>query len=240
VVVQRHARATVVLKVYRTPPWLRWRTLLTAARAAREWSNLVRVRGAGVPCVEPLGWDERRVLGCVRESGLLTRFVPDAPSLKDWLSGGARPRERSAMCEELGRLVRRLHDAGVLGCRMSPRNFLVVGGRELMLLDLPAAVPFRRGIAHTARASIDLWDAALSPGRRRQLSAPDRLRILVGYCGGDRRSAATTWRALAGRPRAWNRVQKALLVGVCSYVAFPLVRMLARSERLVPARDLTL
>lgn len=135
--------ARLVLKIYEQPAWLRWRTLLMPARAAREWHNLVRVFGAGVPCVEALAWDEERVRGCVRRSALVTRFVAEAPSLKQVLTSERTPRRRRELALALGALVRRLHAAGVLGARITPRNVLVTAGTDpLVLLDLPAAVTF--------------------------------------------------------------------------------------------------
>ena len=234
------ASKKLVRKVYRQPIWLAWRTLWVPCRAAREWRNLTRVRNAGVPCIEALAWDEERVFGCVRKSALLTTYVEHAPSLKQVL---ADPRQRAAkqhLAQTLGSLVRRLHDAGFLGARITPRNFLVVGPpteASLVLLDLPAALAFGHGIFGTKAADIDLWDAALSPGRTRQLSRGERMRLLRGYFRGDRLAARAAYGRLAGRPRWRNEVGKAWRVAVHGYLSG---LFSGPAQRLLPMRDFTI
>ena len=202
----------VVRKVYRTRPFLLWRTLGLASRAERERNNLAAVHGAGVPCVRPLAWSETRRFGCVVQSTLITEFVADAPSLKEWL-GRLRgdDRVRMALARGLGRLLATLHEHGFLGCRITPRNVLVAGdpgAARLLLLDLPEAIGFGRSIHGRAVATIDLYDAALSASRRAQFSSSERLRILLAYCGGDRDAARALWRRCARRSRAGNRARK--------------------------------
>lgn len=230
----------VVLKVYRQPRWLRWRTWLMPSRAAREWRNLDRVRRAGVACVEALAWDEVRRRGCVRESGLVTRLVAGAPSLKEVLGTVCPPRARRSLARALGHLVRTLHETGFVGARMTPRNVLVTGDLEaprLVLLDLPAALAFGASIVATGRADLDLWDAALSPGRSRHLSRPERLRVLLAYHADERAAARASWRRLARRPRWNHEVRKAFWVGFCNYALVAWHGLTGRRDRLVPMRD---
>jgi tRNA A-37 threonylcarbamoyl transferase component Bud32 len=204
----------VVRKTYRSRPFLLWRTFLLSSRAAREYRNLAAIHSAGVPCVRPLSWTETRVAGCVPECAVITEFVDDAPSLKDVMAGlddrnqnDARLRRR--LCAWTGRLVRELHAAGFVSCRITPRNFLVQhdasGPRRLLLCDQPAAAWFRRSAIGRDVALIDLYDMAFSRSRIETFTGAERLRTVLGYTEGDRATARALWRRLARRPRWWNR-----------------------------------
>ena len=189
---------------------------------------------------EALAWDEERKFGCVRSSALVTRFVAGAPSLKQVLATPQPAGRRRELTAAFGALVGRLHDAGFLGARITPRNILVVddaGATRLVLLDLPAAIAFRASLVGTGRADLDLWDAALSPGRRRQLSRCERLRVLRGYHQGDRVVARATWRRLVARPRWSNQVRKAAWVALYNYLRVAWGKTTGSIHRLVPMRD---
>ena len=210
-----------VRKTYRSHPLLRWRTFATPSRGCREFLGLSAAFGRGVPCVEPLSWDEVRRLGCALASVVVTRYLPAAPSLKTELAGGAVPAAaRGALATALGDLLRRLHQAGVLSCRRTPRNVLVRGRApwDLVLCDLPAAVAFAASIHGQPVARIDLYDALFSWSRRLELSRAQRWRALCAYHAGDRVAARRSWQRLVRRPRWWNQLRKAALVSWDSYL----------------------
>jgi hypothetical protein len=213
----------IVRKTYRSRPFLLWRTFLMSSRAAREYRNLAAISAAGVPCVRPVSWSETRIGGCVPESAICTEFVDRAPSLKDVLAclDPHRPEDvsnRRRLCEWIGRLVRELHAAGFVSCRITPRNFLVQhdasGPRRLLLCDQPAAVQLNGSAIDRRSALVDLYDMAFSRARVETFSAPERLRMLLAYANGDLARARTVWRRLARRPRWWNRS----LRGICSFL----------------------
>lgn len=209
----------VVEKTYVQPRWLLWRTFLTSSRAAREFRNLKLVHGAGVPCVRPLRWREQRRFGLVLGSTLWTEYVP-VPSLRQVLETRPDAQARAALAAGVGELLARLHGAGFLGGRVTPRNLLVAGeardGR-LLLVDLPAAVAFRASIHGSRSAAIDLWDAAFSASRRQEWSRAERWRLLRRYYG-EAGAARAAWRRLARRTRLGNRLRKDLLVLCDSYL----------------------
>ena len=187
---------TVVRKVYRSRPFLLWRTFLQIARARREHHNLERIGRAGVPCVRPVSWRQMRALGCVVESEIVTVFEPEAVSLKQVLAESSSDscEERRELVVETGRLLRSLHGAGFLSCRFTPRNVLVLGEasqRRLMLCDLPYAFHFRQSILGRRIAGFDIFDIAFSSPRRRDFSATERLRLLLAYTDGDRSRCST-------------------------------------------------
>jgi tRNA A-37 threonylcarbamoyl transferase component Bud32 len=234
------APITRVVKTYRCRPGLLWRTFLTPSRAAREFRNLSRICASGVPCVRPLKWHESRRYGCVPDSTLETEYVADAPSLKDVLATlpKGRPETRTTrrrLVRALGTLIGCLHDAGVLGCRITPRNVLVRGAPEaadLLFVDMPAAVVGTRSRRGRFSGVVDLYDAVFSPSRCAQFTRGERLALLLAYTK-DRRVATTLWRRHRGRHSATNRFWKGLFVAFDSYV-IPGLRAL-RAGRLHPA-----
>lgn len=198
----------VVRKTYYSRPFLLWRTFLLTSRAAREYRNLAAIHAAGVACVRPVSWSETRVCGCVPSCAVLTDYVADAPSLEEVMRAPDTGVRRE-LATAVGRLIGDLHRAGIVSCRITPRNFLVPGGARsphgLMLCDQPAAVRFRDSVVGRSAALIDLYDMAFSPSRLQMFSCTERLRMLIAYTEGERATARTLWRKLRRRPRWWNR-----------------------------------
>lgn len=235
----------VVHKTYLVPPWTRWRTFLLTSRAGREYRNLSRIHASGVPCVRPLGFAEERRLGVVRRSALLTEFAPGTRSWKQELldrpSGDRRhAHARRVLAATFGALLRRLHQAGFLGARISPRNVLVrwqdpdrAEACAMLLCDLPAASGFSASILDRPTAGIDLFDAAFSPGRRAQLTAAERFRLVLAYAAGDRNRARQLWRWLARRSKRGNELRKALRTTLDSYLGL-LAQCLRRGRLHLP------
>lgn len=219
-IVAQHGRRLLV-KTYRNRPFLLWRTLLLASRAAREYRSLRRLFEAGAPCIEPVWFDELRVGGCVPWSRLATVFVEDHRSVRDLLADRCAPALRRSLAIRIGRTLRRVHDAGVLWGTPSPRNFLAADGGEdgeLLACDMPGAVHARGSIAGTTRALIDLFDACFSRQRRRDFSATDRAALLLEYAAGDRTELRRLWRLLSRRSPAGNRARKGLLRTLHTYL----------------------
>ncbi len=215
----------VVVKTYRNRGLRLVQTFLRVSRAERERRNLQAVEAAGLPCTPPRGGAERRRLGFVLESTLITALVADATNLKAMLkamptgSGG----ERRALAAAVGRLLRDLHGKGLLWCTAMPRNVLVVGAAadaRLALCDAPALVRWPGPVPRSATL-IDLYDAAGSPSRRRDWSRAERFRILLAHAGGDRDLARESWRNLCRRSQPGHRLRKNLLMAVRTYILRP-------------------
>jgi tRNA A-37 threonylcarbamoyl transferase component Bud32 len=122
------------------------------SRAAREYTNLQRVRALGVQAVEPLAWQNRRRLGGVDESWLVTRELPQARVLRD-VSSEVDSGVRLRLVRTLARVARRLHDHGFWHRDLHAGNVLVAphpetGLPRLVLVDLqklrvlPVPVPW--------------------------------------------------------------------------------------------------
>ncbi len=232
--------AAVVRKVYRN---LGRRWLLSfgrRSRARREFDNLLAVAEIGVPCTTALAWSDRQHFLCIDESTLVTRFLANSQSLKELLASLDRNRDakvRHALATGMGRLLSALHRGGFLWCTPMPRNVLVLGEpirAELAVCDTPAGIYFGRPIQQTCLARIDLFDAAFSPSRCADYSAPERLRWLLGYCDGDRRAVRRLWRTLARRTVFRHDVSRALAIAWHTHILLPLRRRRSKPQPTVP------
>lgn len=216
--------AATVHKTYRNRG-LRWlQSLGRRSRAEREHDHLAAIHAAGVPCLQPLRWSAQRRLGGVDESTLVTRFLPDSRTLRQVLAESHATVQaplRRALATALGRLLADLHERGFLWFTPMPRNVLVVGppaAARLAVCDTPACVALPGSLHGSRLARIDLFLAAFSPSRRRDWSAAERWRCLLGYTRGERPAARALWRALAGRSALRNVVERALAMAWYTYI----------------------
>ncbi len=220
----------VVQKAYhnRGQRWLQ--SFGRRSRARREFDNLQAVAAAGAPCTVAVAWSERRRFGCVDESTLVTRWLGDSRSLKQVLASLPPAQHfavRRALIAAMARLVATLHRRGFLWGTAMPRNVLVVGdpaAASLAVCDVPAGIQMGRPLHGQRLALFDLFDGAFSPSRRRDFSAPERLRWLRAYTDGDRNMARRLWRALDRRSVLRHDVGRALTMFWHVYIVQPLRR----------------
>jgi tRNA A-37 threonylcarbamoyl transferase component Bud32 len=152
---------------------------LTGSKAIRSFRIAMTLREAGVATPRPLiAWD-RKGRRTVLESYYITEEIPDAITLRQILkSPGVFETEKSALLTELARLVRGMHDAGVLHRDLTIGNFLVapkpVDGNRIFIIDLSRSVhlgrvPLLIRFMDLARMKLgDLWPdffAAYCTGR---------------------------------------------------------------------------
>ena len=214
----------VVRKTYRNRGIRWWQSLWRQSRARREHDRLAAIAAAGVACVLPLAWSERRRLGAVDQSELITRFVPDSVPLKQVLQAsprGSRAGARARLATAMGALVGAMHRAGFLWCTPMPRNALVAGDparARLVVCDPPSCIDFGHDLHGRRLARVDLYLGAFSPSRRREWSRVERLRWLLGYTRGDRDAARALWRALARRGELRNDLERALAMALFLYI----------------------
>lgn len=102
---------------------------------------------------EPIAAGERRVLGFLRESFLLTKLIPDATPLHLFNAHCADRQRRIGVVRKLAKLYAAMHDAGFFHHDPSQANFLVVpqmDGDVIALIDLDGLRWQRRKISLTA------------------------------------------------------------------------------------------
>lgn len=214
----------VVVKTYHNRGGKLLQTFWRRSRARREHDHLRTIFDAGVPCLEPLGWRQRRRLGCVAESTLVTRLLPDSRPLKvvlQQIPHGATGPVRARLAAAMGTLVGELHRRGVLWCTPMPRNVLVQGdaaAARLAVCDTPACIVVGHSLHGGRLAAVDLFLGAFSPSRRRDFSSVERWRWLLGYCAADRTTARRLWRRLTHRRPLYNVVVRALAMTWFTYI----------------------
>lgn len=115
------------------------RELLRPVKARREFELAAELTRRGIPTPRPLAWGvESRGPGA---SWLVTETVADAEPLLAVLARPLTPAVRQTLARELGALLARLHEAGVVHRDIHPGNVLVScagGNPRLWLIDLHA------------------------------------------------------------------------------------------------------
>jgi len=234
VLVRDHAGVPIRLRPLRHGGWLAGLTrdrFLRPGRAMRELALSVELRARGIALAEP-------VAAIARRRRLVWRMVfasvdrPDALDGDAWLRSAPDAPLRRAAAAELGRSLRRLHDAGVLHGDLQLRNLLVEPGGDtgpaLTLIDLDHA----RRVASPGPGDrmAELMRLARSAGKLGHQALLDRdggiaRRVLVAYCAGDRALRRAMLdrlpverRRLRRHRRAWPRrvARKALLLATCA------------------------
>jgi len=158
-----------VVKLYRRRGiWNRLRGGMVPFRVQREFGALCMLADGGVSCSQPMLWG----WGIAPEHGhfelLVTREVPGASNLKEYLATGV-PRLLSEDFLPLFDALRRMHERGVYHGALWPKNILLAKAseeaREFHLIDLARAVRFPGTICGTAMSRFDLLSLLSSLAR---------------------------------------------------------------------------
>jgi len=154
---------------------------LWGSRARRAAAGAERLRRIGLVPPETLAVAERRRLGLVLESFLLTGFLADAlplPAAMPELRGA--PRRRRALARALGETLGELHAGGLDHRDLKHSNLLLRSDGSIVLLDLDSLAGRRRpGFRQRVRAlgQLEAYAVDLYPW----LPRSDRLRFLGAY-----------------------------------------------------------
>ena len=96
------------------------KSLFLPSRSFSEWKKLIRLQGLNLPVPTPLAYGERRNHGILKDSCLIVEVIASAQSLNFCFSHKfASPandktfREKTALINQLARLIARLHHNGV-------------------------------------------------------------------------------------------------------------------------------
>jgi serine/threonine protein kinase len=177
------------LKHNRIPDRLSWlRQLIRQSKARKEYESALAIAARGVPTITPLGLGEQQCLYRSGESYFITRSLEDCQPLNLFLAAtlpglplARRTAVRHRVAVELGRLVARIHDAGIVHNDLHAANLLVHLGAEdnvaLYLIDLNSV---RIGAAldwPTSRRNLVMLNSWFVP----RVSRSDRLRFWKAY-----------------------------------------------------------
>jgi len=104
---------------------------LEQTRSMREFTLLAWMHGQGL-AVPRVVASQVRFVGPLYRAAIITQRIPDARPLEDWLRGGALA---PGQWSRIGKVVRRMHDAGVFHADLNRRNILIDGNQEIWLID---------------------------------------------------------------------------------------------------------
>lgn len=168
--------------------WNHWRGLrgvlsdsIQGSRAFRAAAGAQRLAAVGIARPETLAVAERRHLGLVSQSFLLTRFLDGSAPLSA-LGPGLRhdARRRRALIVRIGDVIGTLHAAELDHSDLKHSNLLITPGDRVALLDLDSVAVSRR-ITWKRRiralGQLEAYARDLYPW----LPRSDRLRFLQAY-----------------------------------------------------------
>jgi heptose I phosphotransferase len=162
----------------------------TAGR--REWENIARLHGLGIPTMRRAAYGERKILFFEAQSFVITERIPQATPMDDYIArtateavSGELLREKRSLLWDLGDLARRLHRGGLTHMDLYLNHVFVretaSGEKVLHLIDLQRVA--RRRLFKRRWIVKDLA-AILYSARKLPLSRTDFARIFMAYFDG--------------------------------------------------------
>jgi tRNA A-37 threonylcarbamoyl transferase component Bud32 len=151
-----------ISKIYRTPLALTWRDLFRYPQAQREFENLQYAFKKGLPVAEPLGFGLKRFPGRDWFSQLTIGYL-EGITLRDVLGQPGKDEEGlAALIAEAGRLVARMHKAGMIWGTAHSGNFMVNSepGSVMSAFDFPYALCTDKNMVGSRFALYDVWNMA--------------------------------------------------------------------------------
>jgi len=177
--------------VYPTPAWA---FVGRRSKARREFDNYAAFQRMNIPCAQPLACGELRDrLGRLRRAFILTRAVPDAQTLIEFVqtrcperATAASRKLRREIITRLAPMVGRMHQGSFFHNDLVWRNILIAcplqGTPEVWWIDCP-----RGRVASLGRRRLRLKDlAALDKEGARRCSRAERLAFVKAYLGKSR------------------------------------------------------
>jgi serine/threonine protein kinase len=195
------------------------RQLIRPSKAQMEYQRAGHVAERGLPTYTPLAFGEQNSFFGVGESILITRSLEETHELHLFaynclahMPARRQARLRQRLAIELGKLVARMHDAGIRHDDLHPANILVRLDENdeltLFLIDLTAV---RLGAPLSWRQSrhniviLNRWFVL-------RASRSDRFRFWTAYCRERRDSKTCAWLASRQGPDSADEIEKQTLV----------------------------
>lgn len=143
-----------ILKTYRYPFFLRFRTAFDTAKAEREFNAFINLERLGIPAAEPVAFGvEKTLFGSVRSCFVVTAYVEETTNLSAHRKSDRRIRSEigtqygDVILRQIGERLRRIHQARFFLLTMSSKNILLrhpIGQSvETLFIDLPYARTLR-------------------------------------------------------------------------------------------------
>lgn len=190
---------------------------LVGSRPFRELVITEMARKAGVPTMEVLAAIKRRVLWPFYKGDLISREIPNSVDFIGYFTRYGKsadrrqPGEKRDLIRQAGRLVRKMHEAGIYHSDLHLKNFVVELGegapRCLHIIDFD-----RSSITHPLKsekwlANLSRLDRSAEKWRAKGLSITrtDRLRFLRSYLQGDEERKSLVRGYLKGLSRRRRR-----------------------------------
>ena len=146
-------------------------------RSFQEWRLLAELRQRGLPVPRPIAAAYRRS-GPFYRADLITGYI-DAPSFQTLLLDDSLT---VATWREVGRVLRRFHDAGVYHADLNIRNMLVREDGQVFVLDFDKGrlrAPGKWARDNLARLERSIHKICATTGA--SFDAPGWQQLLVGY-----------------------------------------------------------
>jgi hypothetical protein len=169
-------------------PLVLLKNLLRPSAAMRSWTYGHNVLDRWLPTARPVCVLHRRRSGLPAEGYLLVETVPDALGLPEAVAAAdGRPGVIRGWADDLGRLVRRMHDRQVAHRDLKAPNILMAGAATDLraatpvLIDLAGVVPGRAVDTRTRIRNLARLNASFRTTPA--VTRADRLRFLRAYFG---------------------------------------------------------
>ncbi len=201
-------------KQYRYDPPA-WSFIGRRSKARCEFENYQAFARLNIPAAEPIAAGESRdALGRLRAAVIVTRTVPCASTLIEFMQGAARDRSlpeirrhRRAVLRQLAAMTRRIHAAGFFHHDLVWRNVLVstaAAEPSVAWIDCPRGGFVRWPGARQRRRIKDL--ASLDKPAGRWCTRGERVYFIREYLGLARLNPAARrliWKTLRYRQKRW-------------------------------------
>jgi len=124
-----------------------WEGKFHLGSAGRQWRMAFEHRKRGLPVPNHLAWGLKRHRGRTLEQYLIEESLAGFEPLDEFLSAtflpdlpGSRPEDKRHLIQELARLIRTMHDRGVVRTQFEPMNIMAAprsgGGVKFVFVDL--------------------------------------------------------------------------------------------------------
>jgi tRNA A-37 threonylcarbamoyl transferase component Bud32 len=175
--------------------------LFRSARARRAWIAANSLHMRGIPVALPVAYLERRRLGLLLDSYVLTEAKSGRNLrvvLNDYDRSAASVNTKRALLNAMARLVRKMHDRGVAHRDLKAPNVIAQAGPnnvcELFIVDFDG---ISLGVVSRNRREKNLARLAQERHRHRCLTRTDRLRFLKAYLAtNDKKAWKKVWQAV--------------------------------------------